>query len=138
MVLAKELFGLRGRTLAEGTHVVTVGTGSAGSGDGAQHMEFVPFSASTRMSGVNAGTLELRKGAGDAVSRWVREHHGEIPVALNAAVEGIATVGGTPLVVAESDNGTARVLGVIYLKDVVKGGMRERFDELRQWASARS
>ena len=139
VVLAKEKFGLRGRTLAEGNRMVTVGVG----GDGGSsvlsepyqatpvHMEFVPFSATTRMSGVNAGSLELRKGAGDAISRWVREQGGTIPKELEASVSRIAREGGTPLVVAERENGAARVLGVIYLKDIVKGGMRERFDRLR-------
>jgi K+-transporting ATPase ATPase B chain len=91
----------------------------------------VPFSAATRMSGINAGTLELRKGARDAVVRWVQDNHGEIPSGLTPAVERIARAGGTPLVVAERGNGAARVLGVIYLKDVVKGGMRDRFGQLR-------
>jgi potassium-transporting ATPase ATP-binding subunit len=113
VVLAKQ-FGLRGRTLAEG-----------------KAMELVPFSAATRMSGVNVGGLQLRKGAADAVARWVREQGGETPAALTAEAERIARAGGTPLVVAERENGAARVLGVIYLKDVVKGGMRERFAQLR-------
>ncbi len=114
VVLAKEKFGLRGRTLSE-------------------QMTLVPFSASTRMSGINAGTLQLRKGASDAVVRWVREQGGDIPSGLTPVVERIARQGGTPLVVAErgGGNGSARVLGVIYLKDVVKGGMRERFGQLR-------
>jgi K+-transporting ATPase ATPase B chain len=113
VVLAKR-FGLRGRTLAEGTA-----------------MELVPFSAATRMSGVDAGGMQLRKGALDAVSRWVGEHGGEMPAAVTGTAERIAREGGTPLVVAERENGAARVLGVIYLKDVVKGGMRERFEQLR-------
>ncbi|HTR21511.1 MAG TPA: potassium-transporting ATPase subunit KdpB [Gemmatimonadales bacterium] len=113
VVLAKQ-FGLRGRTLAEGNG-----------------MELVPFSAATRMSGVNVGGLQLRKGAAEAVARWVREQGGETPAALTAEVERIARAGGTPLVVAERDGGVARALGVIYLKDVVKGGMRERFAQLR-------
>jgi K+-transporting ATPase ATPase B chain len=114
VVFAKEKFGLRGRTIAE-------------------QMVLVPFSASTRMSGINAGTLELRKGASDAVVRWVREQGGDIPSGLTPVVERIARQGGTPLVVAErgGGKGSARVLGVIYLKDVVKGGMRERFGQLR-------
>ncbi|HEY9450277.1 MAG TPA: HAD-IC family P-type ATPase, partial [Gemmatimonadaceae bacterium] len=93
--------------------------------------EFVPFSATTRMSGVNVGALELRKGAGDAISRWVSEHGGTVSVELDDAVRRIARAGGTPLMVAEHENGSARALGVIHLKDVVKGGMRERFDRLR-------
>jgi K+-transporting ATPase ATPase B chain len=83
------------------------------------------------MSGVNAGTLELRKGAGDAVSRWVSEHGGTVSCDLADEVRRIARAGGTPLVVAERENGGARALGVIYLKDIIKGGMRERFDRLR-------
>jgi potassium-transporting ATPase ATP-binding subunit len=132
VVLAKEKYGIRGRTLAEGTLVVTVGAGAPGAAAPAPtHMEFVPFTATTRMSGVNAGDAELRKGAADAVSRWVREHRGEAPAEMAAIVERIAREGGTPLAVAERENGRARVLGVIYLKDVVKGGIRERFDRLR-------
>jgi K+-transporting ATPase ATPase B chain len=94
-------------------------------------MLLVPFSATTRMSGINAGALEIRKGASDAVVRWVREHGGDVPAELAPVVERIARQGGTPLVVAERENGSARVLGVIYLKDVVKGGMKERFGQLR-------
>jgi potassium-transporting ATPase ATP-binding subunit len=112
VVLAKDKFGLRGRALAEQTVLV-------------------PFSATTRMSGINAGALQLRKGASDAVGRWVREQGGDLPAGLTPVVERIARQGGTPLVVAERGNGSARVLGVIYLKDVVKGGMRERFAQLR-------
>jgi K+-transporting ATPase ATPase B chain len=140
-VLAKERFGIRGRVLAEGNELI-VGDGIAGAHGGAR-MQFVPFSASTRMSGVNAGNAELRKGAGDAIVRWVREHGGEVPPEMDAAVERIAREGGTPLVVAEHiarpwngmwaerDGAAARVLGVVHLKDVVKGGIRERFDRLR-------
>jgi len=117
VVLAKEKYGLRGRVVSEN--------------EKHESMQFVPFSASTRMSGVDIGTLELRKGAGDAIARWVTEHNGQIPADLGAHVQRIAKEGGTPLVVAENDNGKARALGVIYLKDVVKGGMRERFDRLR-------
>jgi K+-transporting ATPase ATPase B chain len=127
VVLAKEKFGLRGRTLSEGKGGVT----GAGPDPSAAQMVLVPFSAATRMSGVNAGTLELRKGASEAVMRWVREHGGDVPTGLTPVVEGIARRGGTPLVVAERGNGSARVLGVIHLKDVVKGGMRERFGQLR-------
>jgi K+-transporting ATPase ATPase B chain len=114
VVLAKEQFGLRGRDIG-----------------GAHTMEFVPFSASTRMSGVNDGMHQVRKGAADSVSKWVRENGGALPGDLAQAVEQIARAGGTPLVVAERNGGSARVLGVIYLKDIVKGGMRERFDRLR-------
>ncbi|HEY4217223.1 MAG TPA: potassium-transporting ATPase subunit KdpB [Gemmatimonadaceae bacterium] len=129
VVLAKESFGLRGRTLAEGGRVVSESSG--GRRDHPSHMEFVPFSASTRMSGVNSDGLQLRKGAGDSVAAWVREKSGTVPPEMTQAVEKIARGGGTPLVVAENDHGKASVLGVIYLKDVVKGGMRERFDRLR-------
>jgi potassium-transporting ATPase ATP-binding subunit len=110
VVLAKERYGLRGREL---------------SGDGAR---FVPFSATTRMSGVDLDGRMLRKGAADAVERFVAEHGGTPPAGLDAAVDKIARSGGTPLVVADGP----RTLGVIYLKDIVKGGMRERFDELRR------
>jgi len=114
VVLAKQ-FGLRGRPLAEGS----------------PGMELVPFSATTRMSGINADGLQLRKGAAEAVGRWVRDQGGETPAAVASAVERISREGGTPLVVAERETVSARVLGVIYLKDVVKGGMKERFDQLR-------
>jgi K+-transporting ATPase ATPase B chain len=118
VVLAKEKFGIRGREV--GAH-----------DDGSTAMEFVPFSAMTRMSGVNDGAHEVRKGAADMVVKWVRENGGTVPADLEAAVQRIAREGGTPLVVAERKDGAARVLGVIYLKDIVKGGMRERFDRLR-------
>ena len=117
VVLAKEQFNLRAREL------------SAGESHG--QMEFVPFSAATRMSGVNVDGTELRKGAGDSVERWVRETGGTVPPEIDAIVERIAREGGTPLVVAERAGGSTRVLGAIYLKDIVKGGMRERFDRLR-------
>jgi K+-transporting ATPase ATPase B chain len=80
------------------------------------------------MSGVNFDAREIRKGAADSVRRWVQEQGGVIPDALEIIVDGIATRGGTPLTVAEGP----RVLGVIYLKDIVKGGIRERFAELRR------
>jgi K+-transporting ATPase ATPase B chain len=110
VVLAKEQYGLREREL--GSHEAT----------------FIPFSATTRMSGVDLDGRKLRKGAADAVKRFVEEQGGRPPAALDEAVTRIARDGGTPLVVAQ-DNW---VLGTIYLKDVVKGGMRERFDELRR------
>jgi len=104
-----------------------------------EHMEFIPFSATTRMSGVDMGAngatpaRSVRKGAGDAVRAWVSEGVGAIPTDLLPIVERIARAGGTPLVVAERTDKTApRVLGVIYLKDIVKSGMRERFDEMRK------
>ncbi len=127
VVLAKEKFGLRGRTLSEGKGGVT----GAAADPASPQMVLVPFSAATRMSGINAGTLQLRKGASEAIARWVREQGGDTPPGLTPVVERIARQGGTPLVVAERSNGSARILGVIYLKDVVKGGMRERFGQLR-------
>src|SRR5882757_4126035 len=89
--------------------------------------ELVAFTAQTRMSGVDFEGQSIRKGAADSVRRWVQEQGGVVPDELETIVDGIATQGGTPLVVA---NGP-RVLGVIYLKDVVKQGMRERFDQMR-------
>ncbi|QGP93911.1 Potassium-transporting ATPase ATP-binding subunit [Neomoorella glycerini] len=89
---------------------------------------FVPFSAHTRMSGVDLEGREIRKGAADAIEAYVRERGGTLPPEVKAAVEKVAKEGGTPLVVAEG----ARVLGVIYLKDVIKGGIKERFNELRR------
>jgi K+-transporting ATPase ATPase B chain len=92
----------------------------------------VPFSATTRSSGFDAGPRQVRKGAASAVGGWVRESGGTEPPALLAAVAEVSASGGTPLVVAERvGDAPARLLGVIHLKDVVKEGMRERFDELR-------
>jgi K+-transporting ATPase ATPase B chain len=116
VVLAKQKFALRER--------------HAG-GNGQPAMSFIPFSAATRMSGVNIGGLEIRKGAGDAISRWVDQGNGAIPPETNRVVESIARQGGTPLVVAEQQDGRTRVLGVIHLKDVVKGGIKDRFGQLR-------
>jgi len=119
VVLAKEKYGLRGRHLREdgaGSHVQPT---------------FIPFSAATRMSGVNSDGVQVRKGASDAIAAWVGQMGGEVPVRLTAAVEQIARSGGTPLVVAEAVGGVTRVLGVVHLKDIVKGGMKERFDRLR-------
>ncbi len=110
VVLAKERFGLRERDLA---------------GHGAQ---FVPFTAQTRMSGVDIDGRRVRKGAVDAIETHVRTAGGSMPAALQAAVTDIAKGGGTPLAVADG----AEVLGVIHLKDVVKGGIKERFGELRR------
>lgn len=110
VVLAKERFGLRGREVAE------------------PHAEFVPFTAQTRMSGINLGERHIRKGAADAVRKWVEGQGGKYPQAVAGHVEAISSQGGTPLVVAAD----ARVLGVVQLKDVVKGGIRERFAQLRQ------
>ena len=88
----------------------------------------MPFSATTRMSGVDMNGNKLRKGAADAVKRFVEEQGGRSPAGLDEQVDRIARQGGTPLVVAHDNY----VLGVIHLKDIVKGGMRERFDELRR------
>jgi K+-transporting ATPase ATPase B chain len=90
--------------------------------------EFVPFSATTRMSGVNMNGNVIRKGATDAIRRFVEESGGRVPAEVDASVDRIAREGGTPLVVAR-DNWT---LGVVYLKDIVKGGIHERFEELRR------
>ncbi|WTY78589.1 potassium-transporting ATPase subunit KdpB [Streptomyces phaeochromogenes] len=96
--------------------------------------EWVPFTAATRMSGVNLpGGQRLRKGAAASVAAWVREQGGEVPLTLEATVQQVSASGGTPLVVARSTSGgRAAVLGVIHLKDVVKPGLRERFEELRR------
>ncbi len=89
--------------------------------------EFVPFSAQTRMSGIDWNGSRIRKGATDAVEAWVKENGGTIPKGLKPVVERISNSGGTPLVVARDKD----TIGVIHLKDVVKGGIRERFDQLR-------
>ncbi len=88
---------------------------------------FVPFSANTRMSGIDWNGSCIRKGAGDAVIKWVTSQGGEVPPDLDSVVTSVSTTGGTPLVVARDKD----VLGVIQLKDVVKGGIKERFDHLR-------
>jgi K+-transporting ATPase ATPase B chain len=95
--------------------------------------ELVPFTAQTRMSGVNLDTRSIRKGATDSVRKWIESEGGTVPEALDTIAHGIATDGGTPLAVAEVDSraGLSRVLGVIQLKDIVKQGMAERFDMLR-------
>ncbi|MBB5327701.1 potassium-transporting ATPase subunit KdpB [Tunturiibacter gelidoferens] len=109
VVLAKELYGLRGRELSE------------------LQAEFVPFSAVTRMSGVNLDGRIIRKGSTDAIAAFLKENGGSLPDEVRAAVETVARSGGTPLVVAEN----RQALGVIHLKDIVKGGMKERFAQLR-------
>ena len=109
VVLAKELYGLRGRELSE------------------LQAEFVPFSAVTRMSGVNLDGRIIRKGSTDAIAGFLKENGGSLPDEVRAAVEIVARSGGTPLVVAEN----RQALGVIHLKDIVKGGMKERFAQLR-------
>jgi potassium-transporting ATPase ATP-binding subunit len=110
VVLAKEHYGLRGRELLE------------------RRARFIPFSATTRMSGADLDGRRVRKGAADAVAAWVGEQGGTVPAQLTRMVEEIARNGGTPLVVADG----AHPLGVIHLKDIVKGGMRDRFDQLRR------
>jgi len=109
VVLAKEKYGLRGRDLA--TH----------------EAEFIPFSAQTRMSGVNLDGREIRKGAADAISKYISSNGNGLPREVQAAVEKISRSGGTPLVVSEN----RRALGVIYLKDIIKGGISDRFAQLR-------
>jgi potassium-transporting ATPase ATP-binding subunit len=110
VVLAKERYGLRGRELAS------------------HEAHFVPFTAQTRMSGVNLNGREIRKGASDAIAKYISVVSGNgLPKEVQATVEQIARSGGTPLVVSENK----RALGVIYLKDIVKGGIRERFNQLR-------
>jgi K+-transporting ATPase ATPase B chain len=114
VVLAKNEFGLRERTDLPGAH-------------------FVPFTAQTRMSGVDlADGRQLRKGAAGAITGWVRSLGGVVPPEVSQTVDAIAGSGGTPLALAVHDAASARVLGVIHLKDIVKEGMRERFDELRR------
>lgn len=96
------------------------------------HADWVPFTAQTRMSGVDADGRQVRKGAAGAVAAWVRERGGEVPDAVRDTADSVAESGGTPLLVAVADDRGARVLGVVHLKDVVKEGMRERFAELRR------
>ncbi|MGK5554954.1 potassium-transporting ATPase subunit KdpB [Actinomadura kijaniata] len=116
VVYAKQRHGLRERAPGE-----------------LEHAEWVPFTAQTRMSGVNVDGRQLRKGAASAVADWVRESGGTVPAGLGEIVDGVSASGGTPLVVGErAAGGAARVLGVVHLKDVVKAGMRERFDEMRR------
>ena len=93
--------------------------------------EFVPFTAQTRMSGVDRDGYRVRKGAGSAVAAWVGQDGAGLPAKVAAEVERIAQEGATPLVVAEQTGSAARVLGIIRLADVVKPGMRERFAEMR-------
>ena len=107
VVLAKEKYGLRGRE----TH----------------DAEFIPFSATTRMSGVNMDGRAIRKGAADAIAGYLEQQGSSLPKEVRETVDAVSRSGGTPLVVAEN----GRALGVIQLKDIVKGGMRQRFDQLR-------
>jgi K+-transporting ATPase ATPase B chain len=109
VVLAKERYGLRGRELAN------------------MNVEYIPFSALTRMSGIDMDGRSIRKGAADAIAGYLKENGSVLPDEVRATVETVARAGGTPLVVAEN----GRALGVIHLKDIVKGGMKERFEQLR-------
>ncbi|ORX22236.1 potassium-transporting ATPase subunit B [Thermoanaerobacterium sp. PSU-2] len=111
VVLAKDKYGIREHNLKE------------------LNVEFIPFTAKTRMSGININNnKEIRKGAIDAIENYVKEKGGNMPEEVLNAVKMIAQNGGTPLVVAENE----RVLGVIHLKDIVKGGIKERFADLRR------
>ena len=109
VVLAKSKYGIRGRDVAS------------------HQAHFIPFTAQTRMSGVDIDGRKVRKGATDSVVEFVQEHGGAAPAELLEVTDAISSAGGTPLVVADR----GRVLGVVHLKDVVKGGMRERFEQLR-------
>ena len=109
VVLAKDKYGLRGRELA------------------GLNAEYIPFSALTRMSGVDMGGRWIRKGAADAIAKYLQKAGSILPDEVRATVDQVARSGGTPLVVAEN----GRALGVIQLKDIVKGGMKERFEQLR-------
>jgi K+-transporting ATPase ATPase B chain len=119
VVYAKQAYGLRERSPGE-----------------LSHAHWVEFTATTRMSGVDLDGRQLRKGAANSVANWIREQGGTIPDILGEIVDGISAAGGTPLVVGVITNGDggkkADVLGVIHLKDVVKHGMRTRFDEMRE------
>jgi potassium-transporting ATPase ATP-binding subunit len=110
VVLAKEKYGLRGHEIHE------------------LKANFVPFTAQTRMSGVDIGKRAIRKGAAEAIEKYVKEEGGKYPEDVRTGVEAISRRGGTPLVVAEGK----KILGVIHLKDIVKGGIQERFAELRR------
>jgi potassium-transporting ATPase ATP-binding subunit len=110
VVYAKERYGLRGRDVEE------------------LQGAFVPFSAQTRMSGINMPLCRIRKGSVDAIESWVAEQTGTFPPEVRMAVDDVARSGGTPLVVSAND----QVMGVIHLKDIIKGGLRERFAELRR------
>jgi len=110
VVLAKEKYGLRGQEIHE------------------LNATFVPFTAQTRMSGVDIGKRNIRKGAAESIEAYVKDQGGKYPDDVRKGVDAIARLGGTPLVVADGK----RVLGVIHLKDIVKGGIQERFAELRR------
>jgi potassium-transporting ATPase ATP-binding subunit len=109
VVLAKQKYGLRGRELSP------------------HNPTFIPFTAQTRMSGVDLDGQEIRKGAADAIEKYAATHGQRVPQEIHEAVQAISTSGGTPLLVARN----RKILGAIQLEDVVKGGMRERFDQLR-------
>jgi potassium-transporting ATPase ATP-binding subunit len=117
VVLAKDRYGLRERPAGE-----------------LQGAEFVEFTAQTRMSGIDLSDgRQVRKGAASSVAQWIRDNGGTVPTSLGHTVDSISSVGGTPLVVAEKPaDGPARALGVVYLKDIVKEGIAERFDEMRK------
>jgi len=108
VVLAKD-FGIRGRHIDP------------------EHAHFIEFTAQTRMSGIDLDGQSIRKGAGEAVVAWIRQQRGEVPPELEHSMEKVSSQGGTPLAVARND----QALGVIHLKDIVKGGIRERFDQMR-------
>ncbi|WP_061178880.1 potassium-transporting ATPase subunit KdpB [Caballeronia pedi] len=114
VVLAKQRFNIRERDMAT------------------LHATFLAFSAQTRMSGVDLPDREIRKGSADALKRYIDERGARFPQELQSAVDDVARRGSTPLVVAETAGGTTRALGVIELKDIVKGGIKERFAELRK------
>jgi len=111
VVLAKEKYGMRSIEVSE-----------------LNDAQFIEFTAQTRMSGVDQGKSQIRKGASDSVKQFVESRGGAFPPDVQASVERVSHEGGTPLVVAEND----RVLGVVHLKDVVKGGIKERFSQLRE------
>ncbi|AZK97494.1 MULTISPECIES: potassium-transporting ATPase subunit KdpB [Streptomyces] len=115
VVLAKEKYGLRERHRGE-----------------LDHAEWIAFTAQTRMSGVDVDGRKIRKGATGSVVKWVQEQGGEVAEDAERLTDEIAGAGGTPLLVAVEDREGARILGVIHLKDVVKEGMRDRFEELRR------
>ncbi len=110
VVLAKEKFGIRGRNLSE------------------LHMEFIPFTAKTRMSGVDFNGIEIRKGAAEAVKEYVLQNGAKYSKQCEEAVKAISNQGGTPLVVAKN----YKILGVIHLKDIIKQGVKEKFADLRK------
>lgn len=110
VILVKDRYGIRGREIAD------------------LHATFIPFTAETRMSGANLANRQIRKGAGDAVEEYIQQMGGTYPESVKKSVEKVSRQGGTALVVAEGH----QVLGVIHLKDIVKGGIRERFAQLRQ------